>query len=363
MDRWDAIVTATATIDLAAFRHNVRTLTDLVAPSAVMLAVKADAYGHGMVQLATVALEAGATSLAVLELPAAVALREAGVTAPLFAWLHGVHTDFAAASQHDIDLGISARWQIDSIVASRPERPVRVHLKVDTGLHRNGASPKDWPALVVAALDAQKSGAVILQAAWSHLADTSPEDDAHALFLLQEAIGVAEELGARFPVTHLAASSAGIRMPDARLDLVRFGIAAYGISPFDDVDGRELGLIPVMTLSTTVTEVDQQRGTATIGVGFGDGIASAALPKAEVFVAGARRAVREVSVDSSIIDARGDGADPIMMGDMVTVFGTGDSGEPTAEEWANWADSIGDEIVTQVASRVSRDYRDQPADD
>jgi alanine racemase len=351
-------VSAVATIDRSAFRRNVRSLTDLVAPSAVMLAVKADAYGHGMQQLAPVALAAGASSLAVLELPAAAALREAGINAPLFAWLHGPHTDFSTAWEHDIDVGVSARWQIQAILDSRPARPVRIHLKIDTGLHRNGASEADWPELVTAALEAEKSGGVIIQAAWSHLADTSPEDDAKALALLQTAMRVGEELGARFPIRHLAASSAGIRMPSARLDLVRFGIAAYGISPFDDVDGRGLGLTPVMTLSSTVTEVDPEHGTATIGIGFGDGLAAAALPKAEVLVAGARRSLRQVEVDSSLIEARSDGANLVEVGDDVVVFGTGDSGEPTAEEWAEWADSIGDEIVTQVAARVPRVYVD-----
>lgn len=355
-------MTATAVIDLTAFRHNVRTLTDQVTPASVMLAVKANAYGHGMLQLAPAALDSGATSLAVLDIPAAIALRDAGVTAPLFAWLHGVHTNFAAAWRYDIDIGVSAVWQIESIVASRPERPVRIHLKVDTGLHRNGASEEDWPTLVTAALEAEKSRAVTVHAAWSHLADTSPDDDAEALSRLQAAIRVAEDLGARFPLTHLAASSAGIRMPDARLDLVRFGIAAYGLSPFDDVDGRGLGLTPVMTLLTTVTEVDPFHGTATIDAGFGDGIAAAALPRAEVLVAGARRTIREINVDTSVIEAREDGADAVEVGDEVVVFGGSDSGAPTAEEWATWSDSIGDEIVAQVAARVPREYRDDRAE-
>lgn len=344
-------MTATATIDLAAFRGNVATLAGIVAPAQVMLAVKADAYGHGMLELAPAALEAGASSLAVLEIPAAVKLREAGITAPLFAWLHGPHTDFGAAAEHDIDLGVSARWQLEAIVASRLSRPVKVHLKVDTGLHRNGASEEDWPALVNAALDAERSGAIELRAVWSHLADTSPEDDAEALARLHAAVEVARGLGARVPLLHLAASSAGIRMPEARLDLVRLGIAAYGISPFGDVDGRGLGLVPVMTLATTVTGVDDEHGTATIGIGFADGLATAALPRAEVLAGGERRAIRAIDVDSSVIAARG-----LAIGDEVLVFGTGDSGEPTAEEWAGWADSIGDEIVAQVAARVPREY-------
>lgn len=342
-------MTATATIDLDAFRHNVQTLSALATPAQTMLALKADAYGHGMLELAPVALAAGATSLAVLEIPAAVALREAGVTAPLFAWLHGAATDFEAASRHDIDLGISARWQLAAIVASKPEHPVKVHLKVDTGLHRNGASEEDWPALVTAALEAERAGAVAVRGIWSHLADASPEDDAEALTRLHAAIDVATELGARPSLVHLAASSAGIRMPEARLDLVRFGIAAYGISPFDDVDGRGLGLRPVMALSTTVTAIES--GRATIGIGFADGLASAALPHAMVFARGRRRSLEGIEVDSSTM-----AADDLAVGDEVLLFGSGDLGEPTAEEWAGWANSIGDEIVTQVAARVPRVY-------
>jgi alanine racemase len=344
-------MTALATIDLDAFRANVALLTRMVAPAKVMLAVKANAYGHGMLELAPAALEAGADSLAVLEVPAAVALRESGVTAPLFAWLHGPHTDFAAAAAQDIDLGISAPWQLEAIAATRPARPVAIHLKVDTGLHRNGASEADWPALVTAALEVERSGAVTVRAIWSHLADASPEDDAEALARLQAAVHVAEALGVRTPLVHLAASSAGIRMPEARLDLVRFGIAAYGISPFDDTDGRGLGLVPVMTLETTVTDVDAEHGTATIGAGFGDGLPVSALPRAEVLAGGERRVIRAIDADASIIAARG-----LAVGDRVVLFGVGDAGEPTAEEWAGWAETIGDEIVAQVAPRVPRAY-------
>lgn len=346
-------MSATATIDLAAFRHNVAALAAIVAPSQVMLAVKANAYGHGMLELAPVALQAGATSLAVLDIPAAVMLREAGITAPLFAWLHGRDTDFGAAAAYDIDLGISAQWQLDDIVASAPSRPVAVHLKVDTGLHRNGASVEDWPELVSAALEAQRTGAITVKAIWSHLADTSPEEDAQALLNLRAAIETAAVLGLRAPFVHLAASSAGIRMPDARLDLVRFGIAAYGISPFDDTDGRGLGLVPVMSVGAKVRSVDPHAETATIDIGFADGLMAAAIPRAHVQIAGARYRVVAMGPDISIVDAR-----DVQPGDDVRVFGTGDSGEPTAEEWASWSDSIGDEIVARIATRVPRAYVD-----
>jgi len=337
-------------IDLDAFRHNVRTLSELVRPAATMLAIKADAYGHGMLPLAAVALEAGATSLAVLEVPAALALRHAGITAPVFAWLHGEHTDFGAAIDADVDLGISARWQLDAVLAAGRETPARLHLKIDTGLHRNGASREDWPALVAAAVEAQRLGRIVIVGLWSHLADASPEDDAAALDAFRLAVEVARGLGAEPELLHLAASSAGIRMPQARLDVVRFGIAAYGISPFDDRSGRDLGLRPVMSVRARVVAVHD--GLATIGVGSGHGIHPPAIGAAEVLVGRQRRRITALDVDALSIDVEGM---QVGAGDEVIVFGPGDDGEPTAEEWSRWAGTIGDEIVARVR-RLPRVY-------
>jgi alanine racemase len=348
---------ATAVIDLGAFRSNVTHLAALVFPARTMLAVKANAYGHGMQPLAHAALEAGADSLAVLDVPAGLTLRDAGITAPLFAWLHGVNTDFAAAAAAQLELGISASWQIAAIRAAAPGSGVRVHLKIDTGLSRNGASVEDWPELVLVALDAAAAGDVTIAGAWSHLADASPEEDERSLARLLEAVAVAESLGCEFPLLHLAASSAGIRLPEARLGLVRFGIAAYGVSPFDDASGDDLGLTPVMTLRSTISAVDGD--SATVSIGFGDGVAAPGIPGAEVLVAGERRRIRSIDVDSLVIDAAGS---PISIGDQVVVFGTGDDGAPTAEEWAAWADTNGDEIVVRVADRVARDYVDPSTD-
>lgn len=349
---------ATAVIDLGAFRANVAHLAALVAPARTMLAVKANAYGHGMQQLAHAALASGADSLAVLDVPAGLALREAGITAPLFAWLHGVDTDFAAAAAADLDLGISASWQIQAIRAAAPGSRVRVHLKIDTGLSRNGASVEDWPELVLVALDAAAAGDVTIAGAWSHLADASPDEDERSLARLHEAVAVAASLGCDFPLLHLAASSAGIRLPAARLDLVRFGIAAYGVSPFDDESGRDLGLTPVMTLRSRIIAVAD--GEATVSIGYGDGVAAPGvaapgIPGAEVLVGGERRRILSIGVDTLVIDAQGA---PVSVGDDVVVFGTGDDGGPTAEEWAAWADTNGDEIVVRVADRVAREYVD-----
>jgi alanine racemase len=343
-----------AVIDLAALRHNVARLAQIAAPSEVMLAVKANAYGHGLLPIARAGLEAGATSLAVLEIPAGLQLRDAGITVPLLAWLHGPETDFQAGIEADIELGISARWQLDAIASAAANRPAILHLKVDTGLSRNGASPEDWPGLIDAALALQDAGVVRIRAAWSHLADASIADDEAALDEFHKAVAVAQERGAEFEILHLAASSAGIRMPAARFDLVRFGIAAYGISPFDDTSGAELGLIPVMRLEAPVTAIHLDGTTRVrLGIGFGDGMPTLGIAKSSVFLNGARRPVIDIGVDSTIIDG---GNDRVRVGDTAVVFGAGLEGEPTAEKWADWAETIGDEMVTGVMPRVQRVY-------
>jgi alanine racemase len=346
----------TLLLDLAAFRNNVTLLAAMAAPARCMIAVKANAYGHGMLPFARAAVEGGAEALAVLEVPAGLELREAGITVPLFAWLHGTDTDFGAAIAADIELGVSSRAELHRILDAVGSGPAAVHLKVDTGLHRNGASPEEWPALVSAARAAEDEGRLRIAGLWSHLADASPEDDAAALAEFQAAVAVAVGLGVEDPFLHLAASSAGIREPEARFDQVRFGIAAYGISPFDDVDGRGLGLRPVMTFRAPVIAVGD--GVATIAAGSADGVPPSVLGAsgsgAWVLLEGERREVVEMGVDTLDV-ALGDGAARI--GDVATVFGPGDDGEPTAEEWAEWSSSVGDEIVARASTRAERIYK------
>lgn len=356
-------------IDLDAFRHNVRTLAAIAAPARTMLAVKADGYGHGMLPIARAALESGADSLAVLDVPTALALRAAGIDAPLFAWLHGRDTDFAAAIAADVDLGVSSLAELRRIAQDGIAQAgtASVHLKIDTGLHRNGASPEDWPALVGEAVAGAERGRLRLAGLWSHLADASPGDDAAALAEFRAALAVAAGLGVPMdgperPVLHLAASSAGIRMPEARFDLVRFGIAAYGVSPFDDVDGRGLGLRAPMTVFARV--IESRDGVAVLDLGSADGIPPNVLSRsgiggqsgtagrsgAAVLLDGVRAPVSAVGVDTA------DVVSSAPVGSEAIVFGPGEHGEPTAEEWAAWADTIGDEILVRASSRIPRVY-------
>lgn len=343
-------MSALAVIDHAAFAHNVGVLSARVAPADVMLAVKADAYGHGMLEMARTALDSGANSLAVLEIPAAIALREAGIDRRLFAWLHGVASDFDTAVAHGIDLGVSALWQLERIAhAATPERPGRVHLKIDTGLHRNGALPEQWPELVTAARTLAERGLVTIEGIWSHLADASPDDDGRALAAYERALAVAERLGVRPNMRHLAASSAGWREPRARYDAVRFGIAAYGISPFDDVTGQDMGLRAVMSLQCAISVEEAPAGRQWITAGYADGVPLGA-PMAEVSIGGRRYQVDSVEPERTLIVA------PETIDDdaIVTVFGDPEFGVPSAEDWARWSGTIGDEIVTGVPPRVQR---------
>lgn len=349
----DPVGHAELVIDLGAFRANVAHLASIAKPARTMLAVKANAYGHGLLPLARAALEAGAESLAVLDVTTALTLRKSGVDAPLFAWLHGVATDFGGAVDARIDLGISALWQLDAIAAAGRTEPARVHLKVDTGLHRNGARPEDWPELVTGALAAERAGLVHVAGLWSHLADASPADDSDALERFRQAVEIARELGCRPEVLHLAASSAGIREPEARFDIVRFGIAAYGISPFDDETAAQLGLRAVMTMRAPVREVSDE--LVIVAVGSADGVSTPAAGRASVAIAGRRHLVRSIGIDTITVERAGATID---IGDIVTVFGPGDDGEPSAEEWAEWAGTIGDEIVAHTTTRIARVYRE-----
>lgn len=360
-----------AYIDLDMFKANVFSLRELVAPAGVMLAVKANAYGHGMIPIAWAALQAGAESLAVLDIPAALELRAAGIRAPIFAWMHDPDADFGAAADADIDLGISALWQLEAITAAGSAVAPRVHLKIDTGLSRNGASAEDWPDLVRAAIAADAAGSVTLYAAWSHLADASPADDAAALARFHEAVDVAKALGASFTKLHIAASSAGLRMPEARLDFVRFGIAAYGISPFDDASGSDLELGPVMSLTARVASVkrvpagqgvsygylhrtDKESTLALVPLGYADGIPRFATGKAMVTLNWKQYPIAgRIAMDQFVIDV---GDDPVSVGDNVLIFGQGSMSGPSAEDWAGFAGTIGDEIVARIGHRVTRRY-------
>jgi alanine racemase len=367
---------AQARIDLAALRSNVAELVARARSAQVLAVVKADAYGHGLLPCARAAVEGGATWLGTALLDEALTLRAAGVTAPrLLSWLLDPADPFADAVRADVDLSVSAPWAVDAIAAAATEvgRPARLHLKVDSGLGRGGSQPAAWGDLVAASLKAAATGAVEVVGVWSHLAHA---DDPHhptvdrQIEVFRTAVHVAEAAGVRPEVRHLANSAATLTRPDTHFDLVRPGLAVYGLSPTPDLaDPPALGLRPVMTLTARVAlakrvpaghgvsylhkyVTDRETTLALIPVGYADGIPRAATNVGPLLAAGARRRVAgTVCMDQLVVDV---GDDPVAEGDEVVLFGPGDGGEPTAQEWAQACATISYEIVTRVGPRVPR---------
>lgn len=363
-----------AVVDLDAVRENVRTLAAAVAPARTMAVVKANAYGHGAVPVARAALSAGAEWLGVADIAEAHALRDAGIDAPLLAWLHDPGADFGPAIARDIDLGVSSREQLEAIVAAAASvgTAARVHLKLDTGLSRSGVAPEHWPGVVARAAELEAAGRLRVRGLFSHLANTSPDEDAAQLAAFELGIAQAEAAGLRAEVRHLASTAGALRLPAARFDLVRIGIGAYGIPPFGDgTTAADLGLRPVMTLRGRVAAVrriepgtgvsyghtwraDRPTNLALVPLGYADGIPRQASGRGEVWIAGARRpVVGRIAMDQFVVDV---GEDPVATGDEVVLFGDPQTGAPSADEWGDAADTIGYEIVTRIGARVPRRY-------
>ncbi len=365
-----------AHIDLDAVRHNVGTLRSHAGGAAVMAVVKADGYGHGMLPCARAALEAGATWLGVAGVDEAQVLRRAGIDAPLLCWLT-VPGDSAVAVDVDVDAGVNAAWALDEAAAAArvAGRPARVHLKVDTGLGRAGATVADWPQLCASAAKLEAEGVLDVVGVWSHFAyaDAPGHPTVEGqITTFHEALEVAGDAGLRPRVRHLANSAATLTRTDTRFDLVRPGIAVYGLSPGPAVGTPgELGLRPAMTLRAGVAvskrvpagtgvsyahryTTDRETTLAVVPLGYGDGIPRHATNLGEVWLGGRRRRVAgTVCMDQFVVDV---GDDAVSAGDEVLVFGPGAHGEPTAEEWAAAIGTIGYEIVTRIGARVPRVY-------
>jgi alanine racemase len=364
-------------VDLDAFRHNVRTLKERVEGTGLMVVVKADGYGHGMLPVARAAREAGADWLGVAVLDEALALREAGDEGRLLCWLAVPGEDYRPAVENDVDVTAYTVPELDEIraAARAAGRPARVQLKIDTGLSRGGSTPEAWPDLVAAALAAETAGEVRVTGVWSHFACSDepehPANDAQEQ-VFRWAVELAERAGLRPEVRHLANSAAALSRPSSWFDLVRCGIAAYGLTPMPEVAGsEELGLVPAMTVRSmlaVVKGVPAGSGVSyghtyvvphdtTVGVvpiGYGDGIPRHGSSKAPLLAAGqVRRIAGRVCMDQIVVDLGGAEAAP---GDPVVLFGPGKDGEPTAQDWADACDTISYEIVTRIGGRMQRRY-------
>lgn len=362
-----------AEIDLTALEHNVQVLRERAPRADFMAVVKADAYGHGLLPVARAAVRAGAGWLGVAQFAEAFALRDAGLTTRLLTWLSVPGCDFAGAVRRDIDLSASARWVLDEIATAARQigSSARVHLKVDTGLGRGGAFGADFLDLVQHARRLEAEGSIQVVGIWTHFAFAdSPH---HPTVVAQqvrffEAVAQAERAGIRPEVRHLANSAATLVHPSAQADLVRPGIAMYGLSPVPQLDD-DFGLRPVMSLRVRLalvkalpagqgvsyghsyhTPTDTMVGL--VPAGYADGIPRAASGVGPVSLGDYRTTVAgRVCMDQFVIDLGS--ASQARAGDIATLFG-GAPGEPSAQQWAQASGTISYEIVTRLGARVPR---------
>lgn len=369
-------VNGEAVIDLGAIAHNVGVLREHAGPAGVMAVVKADGYGHGATEVARAALRAGVAELGVATIGEALALRAGGITAPVLSWLHAPGTDFAPALAEGIQIGVSSVRQVDDLLGAvqRTGSTAEVTIKVDTGLNRNGVSAQDYPGVLDALRRAAATGAVRVRGIMSHLAcgdePTNPVNDLQAQ-RFTAMIDEARRGGITFEVAHLSNSPSAMTRPDLAFDMVRPGIAVYGLSPIPEFG--DLGLRPAMTLRCPVAMVktvpagegvsyghtwiaERDTTVALLPIGYADGVFRGLGGRISVLINGRLRPnVGRICMDQFVVDLGPDSGD-VSEGDEAIVFGPGTRGEPTAQSWADALGTINYEVVTSPRGRILRTY-------
>lgn len=369
-------------VDLAAIRANARLLRE-TAGVPLIAVVKADGYGHGMVESARAAQEGGAEWLATATIEEALALRAAGVDGPLLCWITTPDSDYAAAADAGIDVTAYSDDELDAMASAFEGRsePARIQLKVDTGLSRGGAPRSAWAEVFARARAGEERGLWRVTGVWSHFACADepghPANDRQEQ-AFRDAVALAEEAGLRPELRHLANSAAALLRPSARFDAVRCGIALYGLDP---APGQTLPITlqPAMTVRAPLVmvkelaagdaisyghhwTVDSPTTVGLVPVGYAEGIprhafrADAPEAAAQVGIDGKRRPIRgTVCMDQVVVDL---GGDHPPVGSDVIVFGPPAAGGPTAQDWAEACGTINYEIVTRIGGRMSRRYVD-----
>jgi alanine racemase len=352
----------------SAISHNVATLHQASGSKEAMIVVKADGYGHGIVTAAQAGIDGGARWCGTADVSEALILRDAGITAPILAWLVGPESEVGAAIAADIDLGVSTLEQLGQVLlAASANNPATIHLKVDSGMGRGGATSAEWDELFSEASAAVHSGHLRVRGIFTHFAQTSANSDRAQATVFEAAIEAARRVGLEPEVIHSSSSTPSIRTPEFAHSLVRLGIAAYGVSMVDE--HRTLGLRPAMRLAGQIIQVkklpaghgvgyDHTYTTTTdttmvvVPLGYADGIPRLASSKGPVSIEGERFSVAgRVSMDQVSIDV---GDAKVARGDWAVFFGDPDNGEPSVSEWAELASTIPYEILTGVGSRVRR---------
>ena len=371
MNRAIAEVSLSAIIDNLKF---IKSKTD----AQVLAVVKADAYGHGLIQVGKAAADAGADWLGTALLQEGIALRNSGIKKPIISWLTPLGEDFKTAIDLDVDLSISSVELLGEVIAAGKsiKKIPRVHVEIDTGMSRGGVGD-DWHKFLDDLIKASKFNEINVVGIWSHFAradEPNEKMNKEQLVIFEDRIKSLEMAGVNPEFIHIANSAASLTNKGAHKNIIRWGIGLYGLSP--DVinlgDSKSLKLKPAMKLKaklhlvksvkagasvgyggTAITKSDTKLGVVTLG--YADGIPRNANNLAGVFAAGVRAPIiGRVSMDQFVVDL---GINSLAKtGDEVIVFGDGSSGEYTVDEWAKASGTINYEIVTRIGSRVPRIY-------
>jgi len=330
-----------------------------------------------LVECSKAAVSAGASYLGVALAQEAIALRQASITTPILAWL--LQTDsvdeWVELVLADVEVSVSSVRGLQKAIeaANQTGTTARIHLKVDTGMGRAGASLQAWEGLLRDSAQAVAEQSIEVVGVWTHLAFADqPENPIveHQLEVFHQALGQAESLGIKPALRHVANSAATFKTPKAHFDMVRPGIAVYGLSPGVGVGtSQELGIRPVMTFSANVIQVKElpaghgvsygheyvtttDTSVALLPVGYADGVPLAGSNVGPILIGSRARTIAgRVCMDQVVVDI---GTDQVVEGDEAIFFGPGDAGEPTADDWASAANTIGYEIVTRIGPRVPR---------
>ncbi len=374
---------AWAEVDLAAVRHNVAVLAELAAPATLCAVVKAGGYGHGAVPVARTALDAGASWLAVALAGEGAELRAAGILAPVLVLTEPSAAEAPLAVAHGLIPTVYTEAGIDALavaVAAAGGPPLRVHLKVDTGMHRVGVEPGHALARARAVVERPE---LELAGVWTHCAVADEPDNAFTAEQLTRFDAVLTELrgaGIDPGLVHVANSAAAIGHPAARRDLVRCGIAVYGLAPSPAMEGMA-DLRPALSLRGRITTVRvvpageaasyglrrrfaHDTVVATVPLGYADGVPRRLFDVgATVLVGGRRRPLAGVvTMDQLLVDCGAPGAAgaAVAPGDEVVLIGRQGDDEVTAAEWAGLLGTISYEVVCGIGPRVPRVYRGEP---
>jgi len=368
---------ASAEINLLAIANNLKLIKSKT-NAQVLAVVKADAYGHGLIQVGKVAEDAGADWLGTALLEEGITLRNSGIKIPIISWLTPLGEDFNTAINLDIDLSISSTELLTEVISAGKlvKKIPRVHIEVDTGMSRGGVGD-DWQLFLAELSKAVAANEINIVGIWSHFARADEPDEVmnkEQLTVFEDRIKSAGADGIKADFIHIANSASSLTNKSAHKNIIRWGIGLYGLSPdLNNLgDSKSLNLKPAMRLKaklhlvkavkagvsvgyggTAITKSETKLGVVTLG--YADGIPRNANNLAGVFVAGKRAPlIGRVSMDQFVVDL---GINSLAKtGDEVIVFGDGSGGEYTADEWAKASGTINYEIVTRIGSRVPRIY-------